>query len=144
MKLQWCGAIGTALAVMVLALPRASRPAIAQDPPPVESCTETIPNPATMQFCGGVQNTCADVISAPLCTGSRKVREKVTQDCIAAECWDTCRQEEVICWKEYQCQWDEGADVCENGIWVDTSTTMAKVDGACMHAKDCESPRGEE
>jgi len=111
---------------------------VGADPPSLEDCTETKPDPNSMQFCdGGIQSTCEMIDTAPACTGTRKDRRLVTQNCVAGACDDACKQLELVCWIEYQCVWDQGDEKCENGEQVGTATTMAKANPPCKAKVGC-------
>jgi len=99
----------------------------------LEHCNGKLPDTESMSFCdGGVQSTCADISQAVSCTGSRKVRSLVTQNCMDATACDHCKQRVTLCYNEYVCVWDEGSDECENGTLVSSGNISAKVSEACI------------
>ena len=128
------------LVASVLLIAATGVPGSTRADPPIPMCNQKVPDLESMSFCdGGVQNTCEDIQSAPLCTGNRKVRELVTQDCVDDACYNHCMQNAVLCWKEHRCVWNQSSDQCESGEVVDESTTMAKtlVTG-CARAVGCQ------
>lgn len=110
--------------------------------PVIPNCSETIPDPESMAFCdGGVQSTCENIESAPQCTGTKKTRSSVTQNCAEGKCYNHCTQREVLCWIEYHCLWNYQQDRCETGETASSSTIMAKSQAACARDIKCEAPR---
>lgn len=121
----------------VIAVLVASHLALAQ------TCNEQIPDVTENEFCGALTNdNCATITTEKGCTGSsRKDRRIVTQECTTmdATCCHHCASDEVDCYQEFQCTWDQGAGKCGNGIAVSTPVPgFAKVVAACAHDIKCE------
>lgn len=94
---------------------------------PIPDCNEKVPDYEGGGWCGGfIQHTCPMAQTQEACTGRRKEREQVTQDCIAAECWWHCYQAEILCWVEYECVWNQQESKCENGTMTDYAMIQAK------------------
>ncbi len=103
----------------------------------IPACNEQQPDPETMQFCGGAQNTCEMIVNPGSCNGTRQQKEAVTPNCVPGACYLHCTQKSVLCYTEYTCLWDSEHSKCVSDVLTQTGNTMAKTNADCRSKIGC-------
>jgi len=99
-------------------------------------CPDLAPDPNSAVYCdGGIQDNCAGIQDESTCESvQRKDREIIIPNCMS-QVGSKCLQKSVVCYRLYNCVWDETHEVCKNAAApISVSSTMAKVGGSCPPA----------